>query len=277
MRPFAEVAVVEGVLRNEVRGHRQLRRGVFAPVAGQHVARVVRRGERHVHQERVVGRRLGLQESDGGVGIEFRRECFGQRVRPCAVPVVVVARRVVLVEVGPPVAQFVVSAVGVHSPEENVRSRGERTVERGVVAVPLPGCEGRVTVLAEHLREGLLRFGNEAAVAVHVHQAAPGEEHRTAGLRNGAVQAAHHVGLGERHAAPHEPVHVRGVDFGISQRPDRVERLIVGQQEKHVGTPGPFAVVFGSLLAGSVRPEQRSAQDCRKAEQQGFVIHRLFI
>ena len=167
-------------------------------------------------------------------------------------------------------------SIWMHSSEKDVCTRGERTVERGVVAVPLPGCEGRVTVLAEHLREGLLRLGNEAAVAVHVHQAAPGEKHRTAGLRNGAVQTAHHVGLGECHAAPHEPVHVRGVNFGISQRPDRVERLIVGQQEKHVGTPGLFAVVFGCLLAGSMRPEQRRAQDCRKAEQQGFVIHRVF-
>ena len=101
--------------------------------------------------------------------------------------------------------------------------------------MPLAGVEGAVARLGEPLGEQRA-LGRHVAGTVEVEQRPPGVEHRPGGHADGAVLRAHVVGAGERTARLDQPVEVRRCDVG-PERADRVEALVVGRDDEHVGSP----------------------------------------
>ena len=62
----------------------------------------------------------------------------------------------------------------------------------------------------------------------------PGYEHVSAGHADRAAPRAHVVRAGELRATARESVEVRRVDVGQSKRADRLEALVIGEEEQHV-------------------------------------------
>ena len=145
----------------KVAGDIQCVGAIFPTVVGELVARIVRRGESYVSQERLFISFLLLKKPDGCVCIHFGREFFSCEFRfrsiyPCGVVMVEVWRTVPVL------------FIRMHSTEIDVVALLKGTVECGFVRVPFSGGKGTVTVSSELLREGGMCFRNFHTIGLNV-------------------------------------------------------------------------------------------------------------
>ncbi len=232
-------AVVERVARQEVGRQRQPLRVVASQVLGRHRARVVRGHERHVHQER--GRRIGLPElldrrvAEQTAGVHAGADPVaaadahlvgGEPVRDLRQRAGVASRRVVAEGRHVPVV--------LHAAQEDLGAVLEAAVEARRAVVPLAGAPGAVAVAGQVLAEQHVAGGDVLACAFDVEEIAPGVQHRPARHADRAGGAAGDVRVGEGRAAFHQAVEVRGVDLVRAKGADRVEALVVREQDQDV-------------------------------------------
>ena len=64
----------------------------------------------------------------------------------------------------------------------------------------------------------------------------------------------------ERHATPHEAVEIRRADVPITERPDRIGALVVGEKEEHVWPCG------GLFSSGNKSTAEGAQQGDEKVE-----------
>ena len=122
--------------------------------------------------------------------------------------------------------------VGVaHAAEEDGLAVLEGAEDRLGAVVPFTGDEGGIPGLAELLGPGGLAF----ELVLDAEERAAGHEHGPRRHADGAAVAAHDVGVAEHGAGLREPVEVRRADVVVAQRVDRVEPLVVAEQEEDIG------------------------------------------
>ena len=110
----------------------------------------------------------------------------------------------------------------------------EATVEARRAVVPLAGAPSAVAVAGEVLAEQHVPGRDSLACAFDLEQIAAGVQHRPARHADRAGGAAGDVRVGEGRAALRQAVEVRGLDLARAQGADRVEALVVREQDQDV-------------------------------------------
>ena len=207
--------LLNGCCGQEIGRQRRLVGVVVIVVRLRRHARIVRTVGSEVAEERLVAGLL-LDEIDRGVGEQFHR----------------------VLAADPLVLELVVGAdvlerefVGVaHAAEEDGMALLEGAEDRLGAVVPFTGDEGGVPGLAELLGPGGLAF----ELVVDAEERAAGHEHGPRRHADGAAGAAHDVGAAEHGAGLREPVELRRADVVVAERVDRVEPLVVAEQEEDI-------------------------------------------
>ena len=125
-----------------------------------------------------------------------------------------------------------------HATEEDLVAIGETARIGPRAIVPFAGAEGAVARALQGFADGRVVVGNALARALDVEQTAPRVQHGPAGHAHRTAGAARDVGMGEGDAIRHQPVDVGRDDLVIAQGVDRVEALVVGEEEDNVGFAG---------------------------------------
>ena len=238
----AQRAVVERVAAEEVGRQLDIVERVHVEKALRHGARIVRRQERDVGEERLLAV-AGRQVVDQGVAEELAGVHPGMDV--VAVPprdvVVAEIRRIGNVGQLLVVAAASIVVVGGHVPvvghatEVDLVAVLEAAVERFAAVVPLAGTPGVVALGPQRLAEHGVLVRDAAAGVVQVEEGPPGVQHRPARHADRPVRAAGDVRVRECRSARHEAVDVRRVDGRAAERADGVEALVVGEEDEDVG------------------------------------------
>ena len=209
------LAVVERVLRQEVRRERDRGRRIIDREPFRHDVRVMRTVEGKIREERLLAI-LRLQERQGLVGglfaevlrTDLARSQFAGREQ-------VAGRRLERIH---------------HPADEEGLGLLEGLRDRRRAIMPLAGGEVSVARRAEGAGPGLVL----QQLLVDLRQRAARQQHRPRRHAGRALVAALHVSAGESHAPLHEPIEVRGLDDRITQRRDGVGALVVGEDEDDV-------------------------------------------
>ena len=232
-------AVIEGVLDHKVRRQRNVVRVVHLQILFGHRARIVRGHKRDVREKRCVIV-VAFEEIDGRVaeklaGMFAGRNVVGQTVGDLIGRVRRAHHRLwhIVLARGVKVAGGHVPMI-LHPAEEDFRAVGETARVGGWPVVPLACAKGAVARLLQDFSQQHVLRRDVLPFAFEVEERATGHQHRTAGHADRTRRSTHNVRARECRPRVDPPVHRRRVDIGIPQRAQRVEALVVGEEENDI-------------------------------------------
>jgi len=124
--------------------------------------------------------------------------------------------------------------VVIHPAEEDLAPCAEAALIGSRAIVPLARPESRVAGFAQHLTEECMLLGNLLTAIIQMEQCPSCHQHGPAGHAHSRRGPAHNVGLRKSGSPIDQAIHVRCRDARIAQSADRVEALIVREEEEHI-------------------------------------------
>ena len=223
-----------GILGQVVLRHLHLVERIAVDVFLRRLARVVRRVEGDVHEERIVAF-FGI--------LEKTKRIVGDHLAPvlATLPEPFEALVPGLPRIGLALVRAVVALAGLvrHSA---AYVTGDVEGLLGLRPnVPLPGHVGAIARLLEMLgpeTPGLALLLAGPVDLVGLPDETPGVDHRPAGDADRAAPGAHIVGVGEARPRADDAVEVRRLDLIIAEGVDGVVALVVGEDEEKIGFRG---------------------------------------
>ena len=123
-----------------------------------------------------------------------------------------------------------------HSTEKDLSTRVETACVGPRAVVPFTCAEGCVPRLPQRFAQHGVFLGDPLSLAFDVVEGAACMKHRTAGHAHRTARSSHDVAVDEARPSRHELIQVGRRDFRMIQRMNRVETLIIGEEEDDVGS-----------------------------------------